>query len=70
MKESAIQRATRVQIILFMTFIKLIGRLIALTSRVFTTSGMNIRVTDWHMTLVMVPNMPHMVVGTMSKLKI
>lgn len=70
MKESAIQKATRVQMKQFTQFIMLIGRLIALTSRVLTTSGMYIKATELHMMLVMVPSMPHIVVGTMSKLNI
>ena len=47
-----------------------IGRLIEVTSLVFMTSGMYIRDTLLLMILVIVPSIPHIVVGTMSKLKI
>ena len=47
-----------------------IGRLIEDTSLVFITSGMNIKETLLLMILKIVPSIPHMVVGTISKLNI
>jgi len=54
----------------FVTFTKVSGRLIPLTSLVDMTSGMYIKGTVFDAILNMVPNIPHIVTGIKSKLKI